>query len=452
MTQKKELTMAEQRIRQLLDYGSFMEIGEDVTARLTDFYTPGTQDKPSDGVICGYGTIEGQLVYIFSQDAAVLGGTYGEMHGQKVNRLYQLAMKTKAPIIGLLDCHGFRIEEGLDSLDKFARLYALQAAAYTQIPQIMAVVGRCGGGMSIAANMADFVFVEKQNGQLFVNPGNAIDRSFDEIVDQADFTDGKMTCDEILTSIRTVITLLPANTDRKPQQGTCSDDLNRLCPDIEAMRGDGRAILRELSDDHFFFETRRESGRDMVTGFIKLDGAVAGAIANHRGRDGSGRISAEGFDKAASFIGLCNKFSIPILTVTDTDGFDTSEEQEIYLPKAAGRMIRALAGAKIPKVNLITGELYGSAYSLMNSKGLGADYVFMWDSANVNIINPKQAIEILYPQTTDSAFAAQRVADYEKSHSSARALARHDYVDKVIRPEDTRKMIAGAFETFANLY
>ncbi|MGN0658217.1 MAG: carboxyl transferase domain-containing protein [Emergencia sp.] len=451
MTENNREGMAMERIRQLLDYGSFMEIGEAVTARLTDFYTPGTQDKPSDGVITGYGTIEGRLVYIFSQDAAVLGGTYGEMHGQKVNRLYQLAMKMKAPVIGLLDCHGFRIEEGLDSLDKFARLYALQAEASSRIPQIMAVVGRCGGGMSIAANMADFVFVERENGQLFVNPGNAIDRSFDEIADQADFTDGEMSCGEIQQAIRTIITLLPPNTETRPLQGECSDDLNRLCPDIASVRGDGRAILRQLSDDGFLFEARRDSGRDMITGFIRLDGAVVGAVANHRGKNGSGRITAEGFDKSASFIALCDKFSIPILTVTDTEGFDTSEEQEIYLPKAAGRMIRALAGASVPKVNLITGELYGSAYSLMNSKGLGADYVFMWDTARVNIINPKQAVEILYPQT-ESAFVEKRAADYEKSHSSARALARHAYVDKVIRPEDTRKYIAGAFETFANLY
>lgn len=277
MTEKKKVTMAEQRIRQLLDYGSFMEIGEAVTARLTDFYTPGTQDKPSDGVITGYGTIDGQLVYVFSQDVAVLGGTYGEMHGQKINRLYQMAMKTKAPIIGFLDCHGFRIEEGLDSLDKFARLYALQAQASGLIPQIMAVVGRCGGGMSIAANMADFVFVEKENGRLFLNPGNAIDRSFDEIVDQADFTDARMSCDEILESIRTLIhTLLPANTSRRPRQKPCSDDLNRLCPGIAEKTGDGRAILQDISDDGFFFETRRDSGAGMVTGFIMLDGIVVG--------------------------------------------------------------------------------------------------------------------------------------------------------------------------------
>lgn len=452
MTEKKEVTTAEQRIRQLLDYGSFMEIGEAVTARLTDFYTPGTQDKPSDGVITGYGTIDGQLVYVFSQDAAVLGGTYGEMHGQKINRLYQMAMKTKAPIIGFLDCHGFRIEEGLDSLDKFARLYALQAQASGLIPQIMAVVGRCGGGMSIAANMADFVFVEKENGRLFLNPGNAIDRSFDEIVDQADFTDARMSCDEILESIRILIhTLLPANTSRRPRQKPCSDDLNRLCPGIAEKTGDGRAILQDISDDGFFFETRRDSGADMVTGFIMLDGIVVGAVANQKTRNGLRRISAEGFDKAAAFIEICDKFSFPILTLTDTEGFDTSEEQEIYLPKAAGRMIKALTRASMPKVNLITGEIYGSAYSIMNSKGLGADLVFMWDTANVNLINPRQAVEILYPHA-DSALIEQRAADYEKSHSSARALARHDYVDKVIRPEETRKYIAGAFETFANLY
>ena len=452
MSNKKEFTGAQKMICQILDPGSFMEIGEAVTARLTDFYTPDTQDKPSDGVITGYGTIDGQLVYIFSQDVEVLGGTYGEMHGQKINRLYQLAMKAKAPIIGLLDCHGFRIEEGLDSLDKFARLYALQAQASDLIPQIMAVVGMCGGGMSIAANMADFVFVEKEHGQLFVNSASSIDRSFDEIVDQADFTDASMSFDEIKDSIRTLVhTLIPANTERKPRQKPCNDDLNRLCPNLAGLSGDGRAILKEISDNGFFFETRRYCGEDMVTGFIMLDGIVIGAIANQKSKSGMRRISAEGFDKAATFIELCDKFSFPILTLTDTEGFDTSEEQEIYLPKAAGRMIRALTKAKAPKVNLITGEIYGSAYSIMNSKGLGADYVFMWDGAKVNLINAKQAVEILYPQA-DSTMIEQRIADYEKSHSGARALARHDYVDKVIDPADSRKYLVGAFETFANLY
>lgn len=447
---ERKMTGARKKIEEVLDRGSFMEIGEGVMARLTDFYTP-EEPCESDGVITGYGTINGKLVYIFCQDGDIMGGSFGEMHGQKINSLYKQAMRAKAPMIGLLDCHGFRIEEGLDGLNKFARLYAMQAAASEKIPQIMAVVGRCGGGMSITANMADFVFVEKEKGDLFLNSGNMIDRSFSQIVNQEDFTDGKMTCGEVISSIRTLIELMPPNTETLPEQIVCTDDLNRGCPSLSAMRGDGRAILSEISDNHFFFETRRESGKDMVTGFIRFNGSVIGAVANHKGRKGSGRMTAEGFDKAASFVKLCDRFKIPLLTITDTEGFDTADEQEIYLPKAAGRMIRALTCARIPKVNLITGEIYGSAYSMMNSKGLGADYVFMWKDANVNIINPKQAASILYPQS-DASFVEKKAAEYEETHSSAQALARHGYVDKVIEAEDTRKYLVGAFETFANIY
>ena len=446
---REKTDSARMKIRQLLDKGSFMEIGEEVTARLTDFYTP-QEPCESDGVVTGYGTINEKLVYIFCQDADVMGGTFGEMHGRKINRLYRMAMRAKAPIIGLLDCRGFRIEEGLDGLNQFASLYRMQAEATEKIPQIMAVLGRCGGGMSVAANMADFVFVEKEKGDLFLNSANLIDRSFTTITNQEDFTDGKMTCCEIMQAVRTLIEVLPPNTDAAPERQICTDDLNRICKNIDDLRGDGRALLRGISDENFFFETRREAGKDMVTGFIRLNGGLIGAAANH-GCGENSRMTAEGFDKAASFVSLCDRFHIPVLTITDTEGFDTADEQEIYLPKAAGRMIKALACAKVPKVNLITGEIYGSAYSMMNSRGLGADYVFMWKDANVNIINPRQAVEILYPGS-DTEMLNQRTKDYRDSHSSAGALARHGYADKIIQPEDTRKYLIGAFETFANIY
>lgn len=450
MSNKRERTDgARMRIRQLLDRGSFMEIGEEVTARLTDFYTP-QEPCESDGVVTGYGTINEKLVYIFCQDADVMGGTFGEMHGRKINRLYHMAMRAKAPVIGFLDCRGFRIEEGLDGLNQFAGLYRMQAAASEKIPQIMAVIGRCGGGMSVAANMADFVFVEKEKGDLFLNSANLIDRSFTTITNQEDFTDGKMTCGEIMQAIKTLIEILPSNTEAVPERQVCTDDLNRICEHISDFRGDGRALLKEISDGNFFFETRREAGKDMVTGFIRLNGSLIGSVSNH-GRGDKSRMSAEGFDKAASFINLCDRFHIPVLTITDTEGFDTADEQEIYLPKAAGRMIKAFACAAVPKINLITGEIYGSAYSMMNSRGLGADYVFMWKDADVNIINPRQAVEILYPGS-DTEMLNQRAEDYRNSHSSARALARHGYADKIIQPEDTRKYLIGAFETFANIY
>lgn len=406
VTERRTTTKALRRIRRILDPGSFMEIGEHITARRTDFYTP-EKVEASDGVITGYGTIDGCLVYVFSQDGEVMGGSFGEMHGRKIHRLYRLAIKTKAPVIGFLDCSGLRVEEGLDSLDAFGQLYALQAEASRQILQIMAICGGCSGGMTVAADMADIILSDSEH-----------------LADQ----------------IRTLIDLLPANTSQYPEQRPCSDDLNRQLSELERKRGDGRGILNELSDEHFFFELKQCCGRDMVIGFMRLNGAVVGGIATQTIAS-EGKISPEGFEKAASFIELCGKLHIPLLTVTDAKGFEGSLQ--------AGRLVKALTAASVPKINLIAGEIFGSVYSILNSKGVGADYVFMWDCAAAGLIEPLQAVEILYPQG-ELAFLQKRAEDYRKTHCSPMALARHGYVDKIIKPEESRKFILGAFETLAD--
>lgn len=407
VTKQIRTTEAMKRIRQILDPGSFMEIGRQITARQTDFYAP-EKAVESDGVISGYGSIEGRLVYIFSQDGETMGGSFGEMHGGKIARIYRLALKTKAPIIGLIDCSGLRIEEGLDSLDAFGALYALEAEASGKIPQIMGICGSCSGGMAVAANMADFVLTNKET---------------------------------LADDIRSLICLLPPNTSRGPEQEPCRDDLNRLCPKLIEKRGKGREILQELADDHRFFEVREKEGGGLVTGFLRMNGNVIGGIANHYDEGENGKITGEGFDRAASFLELCGKFHIPLLTVTDVKGFEGVRE--------AGRMVKALSAASVPKVNLIAGEIFGSAYSILNCKGIGADYVFMWDSASVSMIDPLQAAELLYPQA-ELAFLKKRAEDYRQTHCSPTALARHGYADKIIAPQDSRKYILGAFETFAN--
>ena len=406
VTERNSTTKALRRIRQILDSGSFMEIGEHITARLTDFYTP-EKVEASDGVITGYGTIGGHLVYVFSQDGEVMGGSFGEMHGRKINRLYRLAIKAKAPVIGFLDSSGLRVEEGLDSLDVFGQLYALEAEASRQILQIMAICGNCSGGMTVVADMADIVLSDSEH-----------------LSDQ----------------IRTLIDLLPANASQYPEQGPCSDDLNRQLSGLEKKRGDGREILRALSDMNFFFELKQSCGRDMIIGFMRLNGTAVGGIAT-QAIDSGGKISPEGFEKAAAFIDLCGKLHIPLLTVTDAKRFEGSQQ--------AGRLVKALTAASVPKINLIAGEILGSGYSILNSKGVGADYVFMWDCGAVSLIDPLQAAEILYSQA-ELEFLQKRAEDYRKTHCSPMALARHGYVDKIIKPEDSRKFILGAFETFAN--
>ncbi len=439
-----EKTSAIGKVLDILDPGSFMEIGEHVTARLTAFYKPESVIE-SDGVVTGYGTINGQLVYIFAQDGDVMGGTFGEQHGRKIVSLYEIAIKSKAPIIGLLDCAGFRIEEGLDGLHQFAKLYKRQAEASGKIPQIMGVIGKCGGGMSISAQLADFIFIEKDKGSIFVNPQSVVENAIGNNPYITATDDGCYEWGELVEKVQQLVGLLPTSSDFYPSIEQVSDEeINRTCPDIRTMLGDAHSMLRELSDDHFALETKTSHGQDMITGFIRMGGQSVGVIACNA-VNGEKRITSEGCDKAASLIEICSNFNIPVLTITDADSYQTTSENEKYLPSSAGRLLRSLASSDIPKINLITGSVVGSAYSMLNSKGLSADYVFMWDDANVSIVNPEQATEIIFGE-----YSRELEREYRETQSSAIALARHGFADKVIAPEESRKYIIGSLQTFVN--
>ena len=439
-----ERTAVISKVMELLDPGSFMEMGEQVSARYTEFYHPDSVME-SDGVVTGYGTINGSLVFVYAQDNEVMGGTFGEQHGRKIVDLYEHAIKAKAPIIGLLDCAGFRIEEGLDGLYQFAKLYKREAEASQIIPQIVAVIGQCGGGMSIAAQLADFVFIEKDKGSIFVNPQRVVSNAIGDnpYVEAAD--DGTFEWEEIVKNIRSIVGILPSSSKFMPDILEVSDEeLNRSCDDIDDSLGDARAILAELSDDGELVECRSSGDQSMVTGFIRIAGMPLGVVACNE-YEGKKRITADGCNKAAKLIDLCTRFHIPLLTITDTDGYNTDSATETFLPSAAERMVKALAASDVPKINLVTGSIVGSAYSMMNSKGLGADYVFMWDSANVSIVEPRQATEVIFGE-----WSSGLEQQFRDTQSSAVALARHGFADKVIMPEDSRKYIIGALQTFVN--
>ncbi len=439
-----ERTAVVSRVMELLDPGSFMEMGEHVSARFTEFYHPDSV-KESDGVVTGYGTINGNLVFVYAQDNEVMGGTFGEQHGRKIVDLYEHAIKANAPVIGLLDCAGFRIEEGLDGLYQFAKLYKRQTEASHIIPQIVAVIGQCGGGMSIAAQLADFVFIEKEKGSIFVNPQRVVSNAIGDNPYVEALNDGTFEWAEIVEKIHGIVDILPPSSKFAPNVLEVSDeDLNRSCDGIEDSLGDARAILAELSDDGRLIECRSDEGQSIVTGFIRIAGMPLGVVACNE-YEGKKRLTAAGCNKAAKLIDLCTRFHIPLLTITDTDGYNTDSATEILLPSAAERMVRALTAADVPKINLVTGSIVGSAYSMMNSKGLGADYVFMWDSANVSIVEPRQATEVIFGQ-----WSSELEQQFRDTQSSAVALARHGFADKVIAPEDSRKYLIGALQTFVN--
>ena len=455
-------SLAGTRITSLLDANSFVEIGKSVTARSTDFNMTETK-APSDGVITGSGVIDGNLVYVYSQDASVLNGTVGEMHAKKISALYDLAMKTGAPVIGLVDCAGLRLQEATDALEAFGSIYLKQTLASGMIPQITAIFGTCGGGMAVVPALTDFTFMEAKKGKMFVNTPNALEGNHVDKCDtaSADFQsqetgliDGTGTEDEILGQIRQLVSLLPSNFEDNDSFVECADDLNRTCDDLAACAGDTSLALSRIADEGLFFETKKNYGKDVVTGFLRLNGATVGAVANRteiyneegeKTEEFDGTISARGARKAAAFVKFCDAFDIPVLTLTNVTGFKATLCNEKMMAASIGEMVRAFADATVPKVNVVIGKAYGTAYVAMNSKSVGADLVYAWDSAEIGMMDASLAAKIMYPGA-DAASLNEKAAEYRNLQSGVESAAARGYVDTVIAPADTRKYVIGAFE------
>ncbi|MDD6037941.1 MAG: carboxyl transferase domain-containing protein [bacterium] len=454
--------LAMQRIAKLVDENSFMEIGSLVTARSTDFDLTST-DTPSDGVVTGHGLIDGNLVFVYSQDAGVLGGTIGEMHAKKIACVYDMAMKMGAPIIGLIDCAGMRLQESVDALEAVGMLYAKQVSASGVIPQISAVFGNCGGGMAVVPALSDFTFAETEKSRLYVNSPNAIPGNSVEKCDtasakfqssEAGVVDGIGTEDEILAQIRELITILPANNSQAGCIDDCTDDLNRACESLDTMKGDPRYVLSEIADDHAFVETKSDYAKDMVTGFIKLNGMTIGAVANATELyDEEGKkvetfdavLSARGCNKAADFVAFCDAFEIPVVSFTNVAGFKACMCAEKNLAKALARLTYAFSNATVPKVNVIVDKAYGSAYAIMNSKALGADIVYAWPDSKVGMMDAQMAAKIMYADASADEIA-KKAAEYDKLQGNIETAARRGYVDRIVAPVDTRKYLVAAFE------
>ena len=453
---------ARQRISGLLDQQSFMEIGALVTARNTDFDLS-QSDTPSDGVITGYGLIDGNLVYVYSQDASVLGGTIGEMHSKKIASVYQMAMKMGAPVIGLIDCAGMRLQESVDALDSFGEIYAAQVAASGVVPQISAVFGSCGGGLAAVPALSDFAYIEKEHGKVFVNSPNAVKGNHVGKCDTAGAEyqgsntgciDSVGTAEEILAEIRQLVCVLPGNNAECGREDECTDDLNRKCADLAGCKEDTRLALAQISDGNLFVEAKKGFAKNMVAGFIKLNGKTIGAVANatavydengEKAESFEAALTARGCNKAAEFVNFCDAFDIPVLSLVNVEGFGNTECSEKNLPKAMARMTAAFAGATVPKVNVIIGNAYGSAYVMMNSKSIGADLVYAWEGSKVGMMDAALAAKIMY-EGKPADVIAEKTKAYQKLQSSVETAARRGQVDLIIAPEDTRKYAAAAFE------
>ncbi len=442
------------RIEKLLDTGSFVEIGAYVTARTTDFSVK-AQAEPSDGVITGYGQIEGIPVFVYSQNRAVLNGTIGEMHAKKIAALYDKAMNSGAPVIGLIDCGGFRLQESLDALEGFKEILAKQMECSGQSLMISGVFGACAGGLTLVPALSDFTYMVK-DASMFVNAPHTITdnakmaREYDaaamqsQVAGQAEVVDSE---DEAIAKIRAMVQMVEDG-----EYGECDlGELNRYVSAVDATNT--RALLKECADGYNFLEVRPSYYPEMVTGFMKLNGILVGVAGNATAlyaADGTLEqelpkgLTAGGCEKAAEFISYCAEAGIPVLTVSVADGFAKVEETEKKLPKALSRMMRALAQVSDARVNLIIGNTYGSAYVAMTTASLysKSTMTFAWADAKIGMMEAEKAANILF---ADDEQKEQQAAAYEAKQNSVWTAAARGIVDTVIDPKDTRKHLVMAF-------
>jgi acetyl-CoA carboxylase carboxyltransferase component len=444
------------RIRSLLDPNSFVELGAGISARSTDFQLY-KEETPGDGVITGYGLVNGMLVYLYSQDASVLGGAIGEMHSRKITDLYDMALKMGAPVIGILDCAGLRLQESSDAMYGLGSIYQKQALASGTILQLTLVMGNCGGGLSIIPALSDFTFVEKETGSLFLQSPDSIPANTKETCNTSsaewksehsqsiDFCGSE---EDIYIEVRRFLSILPANNRFSIFQDECRDDLNRLCDGLDQMTDDASALLSTLADNHEFIETKKETAKDIVTGFLRLNGMTIGCVANQKSEETGFVLTANGAKKAADFIQFCDAFKIPLLILSNIEGFERSFHAEIHTPAACAAFTSAYASATIPKVTVILEKAMGSAGIVMGSKSLGSDLVYAWENAMIGPMAGTQAAKILY-EGESSAVIHQKAGEYDRIQSSAVSAAAHGYIDMILQPQDTRKYLISAFEMLA---
>ncbi len=449
---------ASERINALLDDSSFVEVGAYITARSTDFNVSDI-DTPKDGVITGYGLINGRLVFVYSQDRNVLAGSIGEMHAKKIAKLYDMAMKMGAPVIGLIDCAGLRLREATDALNAFGRLYLKQTLCSGVVPQITAILGTCGGGVAVIPSLTDFTFISEESGKLFVSSPNTLEGNYSEklntaaagyISENTSLVDKVLKTDaDVLAEIRTFIDFLPSNCDEEGFSDS-EDDLNRTIPNLDSLKDDSRAVIGNIADDCLFYEVKEHFAPEMVTGFIRLNGFTTGVVANQV-KDGGKSLTTAGTNKAAKFVSFCDSFNIPILTLTNTNGFAATVDEEKTVAVGAARLVQAFANATVPKVNIITGEGLGSAFTVMNSKSIGADIVYSWPNAKIGMMDAEMAAKIIYDEEISSSNDKAETLDeykrqYEALQGSAVSAAKRGYVDDIIEPDATRKRVVAAFE------
>lgn len=459
---KGKLT-ARDRIKALFDHNSFVETGAFVTSRSTAFNMP-TADTAADGVVTGYGTVNGTLVYAYSQDASVLGGAMGEMHAKKIVKVYDDAMKVGAPVVGFMDTVGVRLQESVDALTGYGTIYTKMTEASGYIPQIAIVVGDCAGGAAFIAGLADFVFMSAKTAKMFLNSPNTLDdkaATFDNIATaKVHFEESGLahfvadTEEKLIGDVQTLLSYLPENSTEEVPFYEVADDLNRVSPELNGFDFETQSvkdIVVAIVDNGTLLEMSAGYGKEVLTAFARLDGGTVGVIANLETR-----VGYEAVNKMTNFVTLCDSFNIPVVTLTSIEGFaSTVAVEKLGMIKACSKLTKAFAEAEVAKVNVLLNKAFGSGFVTMNSKAIGADVVYAWPTATVASLNTESALKIIYAKelaegTLSNEAFAEKAAEYDYLNTSAYAVAAKGIVDDIIEPGATRKRVIAALEMLAN--
>ena len=466
--EKGKLT-ARERIDLLLDEGTFVELSPFIKHRTTDFGMD-KQEGPGDGVVTGYGKVHGKPVYLFSQDFTVFGGALGEMHALKIANVMDLAAKNGAPFIGLNDSGGARIQEGVVSLDGYGQIFYRNAIYSGVIPQISVILGPCAGGAVYSPAITDFVFMTDKTSQMFITGPKVIETVTGEKISSEDLGGSKVhntisgnahfrgaTEEEVLEQVRQLLTYLPQNNEEKTPIAALEEtsderpDLADIVP-FEAIRPyDIRRVIEQVVDTDSFLEVQAEFARNIVVGFARIKGETVGLICNQP-KVMAGGLDIDSSDKAARFIRFCDSFNIPLITFEDVTGFFPGIKQEHGgIIRHGAKILYAYSEATVPKLTVILRKAYGGAYVALNSKSIGADVVFAWPNAEIAVMGPNGAANIIFAReiagsADPEATRAEKIEEYREKFANPYVAASMGMVDDVIDPRDTRIKLIQALE------
>jgi propionyl-CoA carboxylase beta chain len=461
--------VARERIKDLLDPGTFVEMDKFMTHRATDFNMQENKFL-GDGVVSGYGKIDGRLMYVFAQDFTVFGGTLSRANADKIIKVMNLAMKMGAPVIGLNDSGGARIQEGVQSLAGYADIFLLNTKASGVIPQISAIMGPCAGGAVYSPAITDFIFMVKQSSYMFVTGPDVIKTVTHEEVTKEELG-GAMTHnaksgvahftgdddEQTMQMVRELMGYLPSNNMEDPPRKPCTDDPNReeprldkIVPDDPNKPYDMRDIICPVVDNKNFFEVQPHYAQNIIVGFARIDGRSVGIVANQPNYL-AGVLDINSSMKAARFVRFCDAFNIPLITFEDVPGFLPGTAQEFGgIIKHGAKLLYAYSEATVPKITVITRKAYGGAYDVMSSKHIGADVNLAYPNAEIAVMGADGAVNILYRGKLNEEERAKAVEEYKETFASPYKAAELGYIDEIIYPRETRKKLVQALEMTQN--